>query len=188
LARSEQDARVRVGREQVRRLRELTRRINELERELDAMVRAKNPALLELPGCAALTAAKLIAQTAGAERFASDAKFARLVGVAPIPASSGNTQRHRLDLGGNRQLNSALHRIAHTQARCHEPARVYLARKRGEGKGKKEALRCLKRQLARTVLRTLRAPTEGSTSLSLSIEKEMQRANVSGQRVAAALT
>jgi transposase len=71
----------------------------------------------ELEGCGALTAAKLIAETAGAERLSSDSKFARLAGVAPIPASSGNRVRHRLDRGGNRQLNCALHRIAVTQAR-----------------------------------------------------------------------
>ena len=116
------------------------------------LVKAQAPQLLELQGCGALTAAKLIAETAGAKRFASDAKFARLAGVAPIPASSGKRIRHRLDRGGNRQLNCALHRIAVTQGRVHPPAREFLAKKQAEGKTRIEALRCLKRHLARTIL------------------------------------
>lgn len=115
------------------------------------MVKEQAPQLLELEGCGSLTAAKLIAETAGAKRLASDAKFARLAGVAPIPASSGNRVRHRLDRGGNRQLNCALHRIAVTQGRVHAPAREFLARKQAEGKSRMEALRCLKRHLARRV-------------------------------------
>ena len=81
---------------------------------------------------------------------------ARHAGVAPLEASSGKHQRHRLDRGGNRQLNCALHRIAITQARMHPPARAYLKRKQAEGKSRREALRCLKRQLARTVHTTLK--------------------------------
>lgn len=151
LGRAQQSARVRVARDQLRQIRERTRRVRELERELRLLVRAKAPQLLALPGCGPLTAAKLVAETAGAKRFASDAKLARLAGVAPIPVSSGRSQRHRLDRGGNRQLNCALHRIAVTQGRIHPPARHYLARKEAEGKGRMEALRCLKRQLARVV-------------------------------------
>jgi len=155
LARAEQGARVRVSRELVRAIRERTKRASGLEREIGAMVRAQAPQLLELPGCGALTAAKLIAETAGAARFASDAKLARLAGIAPIPASSGNRTRLRLDRGGNRQLNCAVHRIAVTQSRVHPPAKDYLARKRAEGKSTREALRCLKRHLIRRVWRLL---------------------------------
>jgi transposase len=155
LSRAEQSARVRVSRELVRAIRDRTRRAQELEREIGAMVREQAPQLLELPGCGTLTAAKLLAETAGAARFASDAKLARLAGVAPIPASSGNRTRLRLDRGGNRQLNCALHRIAVTQGRVHPPAREFLARKRAEGKSNREALRCLKRHLARRVWRLL---------------------------------
>jgi transposase len=155
LARAEQGARVRVSRELVRAIRERSKRATELEREIGAMVRAQAPQLLELPGCGPLTAAKLIAETAGAARFSSDAKLARLAGVAPIPASSGNRTRLRLDRGGNRQLNCAVHRIAVTQSRIHPPAREFLARKRGEGKSNREALRCLKRHLIRRIWRLL---------------------------------
>jgi transposase len=160
LARAEQTTRVAICREQVRRLRELTRRARELERELRELIKATKPELLALVGCGTLTAAKLIAETAGAERFASEGKLARIAGIAPIPASSGTKHRHRLDRGGNRQLNCAIHRIAVTQGRCHEPARLYLLRKQAEGKQRKEALRCLKRQLVRTILRTLRTREE----------------------------
>jgi transposase len=155
LARADQSARVRVSRELVRAIRERTKRAAEHEREIGALVRAQAPALLDLPGCGVLTAAKLLAETAGAARFASDAKLARLAGVAPIPASSGKRVRHRLDRGGNRQLNCALHRIAVTQGRIHPPARDYLARKQAEGKSRIEAIRCLKRYLARRVWRLL---------------------------------
>ena len=91
------------------------------------------------------------------ERFDTDAQLARHAGVAPLEASSGKDQRHRLDRGGNRQLNCALHRIAITQARVHPPARAYLERKQAEGKSRRKAIRCLKRQLARTVYNTLKA-------------------------------
>lgn len=155
LSRAEHGARVRVSRELLRAIRDRTKRAAELEREITAMVEDQAPQLLELEGCGSLTAAKLIAETAGAKRLASDAKFARLAGVAPIPASSGKRVRHRLDRSGNRQLNCALHRIAVTQGRIHAPAREFLARKQAEGKSRMEALRCLKRHLARRVWRLL---------------------------------
>jgi transposase len=168
LARTEQSVRVRVCRDLVRSIRERSRRAAELEREINALVRAKAPELLAVPGCGALTGARLLAETAGVERFDSDAKLARLAGVAPIPASSGNRNRHRLDRGGNRRLNCALHRIAVTQGRVHEPARDFLARKQAEGKSRIEALRCLKRHLARAVWQALRASRDRESLNSLS--------------------
>jgi transposase len=120
-------------------------------------VRARAPELLAICGCGVLTSAKLVSEVAGVERFASAAKLAMHAGVAPIPASSGIRQRHRLNRHGNRQLNCALHRIAVTQGRLHEPARAFLARKEAEGKSRREALRCLKRHLANVVFRRLRA-------------------------------
>jgi transposase len=155
LSRAPQGARVRVARELLRSIRSQVRRAGELEHEIAALVKAKAPGLLALPGCESLSAAKILAETAGAERFASDAKLARLAGIAPIPASSGRRDRHRLERGGNRQLNCALHRIAVTQGRVHPPARAYLARKQAEGKSRMEALRCLKRHLARRVWQLL---------------------------------
>ena len=183
LSRAEQGARVRIARELVRSIRERTRRASELEREIAAMVRTQAPQLLELPGCGSLTAAKLLAETAGAERFASDAKFARLAGVAPIPASSGKRVRHRLDRGGNRQLNCALHRIAVTQGRIYPPAREFLERKQAEGKSRMEALRCLKRHLARRVWRLL---IDSEIDLSMSNPVNPQRGSLTPQIAAVA--
>ena len=151
LAGDAQGAQVAICRELVRRCGELTRRANELERELERLVSEQAAPLLELRGCAALTAAKLLAEAANVGRFQDDAGFAMHGGVGPLDASSGQQRRHRLNRFGNRQLNCALHRIAVTQGRSHEPARSYLARKQAEGKSRREALRCLKRHLARTV-------------------------------------
>jgi transposase len=169
LQRSSQDADVRVMRHQVRRLRELVRETRSLERELRLLVRGLQPALLDIYGVNALTAAKLIAEIAGIERFASPAKLARLAGVAPIPASSGARQRMRLHRGGNRQLNSAFHRIAVTQIRDYPPAKAYFSRKLAEGKSKREALRCLKRHLVRTVYMTMTAPLRDEPASELAL-------------------
>lgn len=156
LARRGQTAQVRISRELVNRCRSLGRAIKELDCELQTETTLLAPRLLELPGCAALTAAKLLCEIGPIQRFHSDAQLARHAGVAPLDASSGKHQRHRLDRGGNRQLNCALHRIAVTQGRVHPPAKTYLERKQAEGKSRREALRCLKRQLARTVYTTLK--------------------------------
>lgn len=156
LGRRPRGVQVRLARDLVSRCRSLTRIIVELDRELESLSAQMAPALLELPGCGGLTAAKLLAEIGPIERFQTDAQLARHGGVAPLEASSGRTKRHRLDRGGNRQLNCALHRIAITQGRVHPPARAYLERKQAEGKSRREALRCLKRQLARTVFNTLK--------------------------------
>jgi transposase len=157
LARQEQTVQVRIARELVARCRSLTRSIRELEQELALLIARTAPSLLELPGCGVLSAAKLVSEIGPIERFRTDAQLARHGGVAPLEASSGRSQRHRLDRGGNRQLNCALHRIAVTQARMHPPARAYLERKQSEGKSRREAIRCLKRHLARVVFNTLSA-------------------------------
>ena len=158
LARSEQTTRVRVARDELRRLRELTQAINRLEREITELVMRIAPQLLTEPGFGPLITAKLVGEIAGAHRFASAAKLARAAGVAPIPASSGNTRRQRLDQGGNRQINAALHRVIVTRARCHPETRDYIARRQAEGKTTREAIRCLKRYLARHVWRLLQPP------------------------------
>ena len=157
LRRQPTEMQVRLARELVSSCRSLNRTIAELDQELERRAAEIAPALLELPGCAGVTAAKLLAEIGPIDRFRSDAQLARHSGVAPLEASSGRTQRHRLDRGGNRQLNAALYRIAITQARYHAPARDYLERKRSEGKSRREALRCLKRLLIRAVYQTLKA-------------------------------
>ena len=159
LARREQDARTRIARDELRRIRELTRSTKALEKEIALLVAQICPQLLDEVGCGPLTAAKLVGEIAGIDRFASDAKLARAAGVAPIPASSGRTDRQRLDRGGNRQLNCALHRLAVTKGRWDPESTAYLARKQAEGKTRMEALRCLKRHLARRVYQLLNQPT-----------------------------
>jgi transposase len=114
---------------ELRRVRELSQTIKALEREIAALVATIAPQLLCEPGFGPLTAAKLVGEIAGAQRFATSAKLARAAGVAPIPASSGNTQRQRLDQGGNRQINAALHRVIVTRARCHPATQDYIARR-----------------------------------------------------------
>jgi transposase len=151
-------ARTRVALELVASIRVISRQADELERELRSLVVEYRPALLAERGVGTLTAATLIGRTAGAERFPTDAHFARQAGVAPVPVSSGRKDRHRLHRGGDRQLNSALHMIAITRARIDPQTRAYLERKRSEGKTKREALRCLKRHLARHVHRLLSMP------------------------------
>ena len=158
LARAEQTMRVRIARDQLRRLRELTQTINALEAEISELVGAIAPQLVDQPGLGALTAAKLVGEIAGAQRFATDAKLARAAGLAPIPVSSGNSDRRRLDRGGNRQINAAIHRIAITLARCHPETRAYLQRKRTEGKTTRDAIRCLKRHLTRRIWQLLQPP------------------------------
>jgi transposase len=161
LARAEQTMRVRIARDELRRLRELTQAIKALEAEIAGLVANVAPQLLSEPGFGPLTAAKLVGEIAGAQRFATDAKLARAAGLAPIPASSGNTNRHRLDRGGNRQINAAIHRVAITRARCHPETQDYLARRKAEGKTTREAIRCLKRHLARRIWHLLQAPHPG---------------------------
>lgn len=158
LARAEQTARVRVARDELRQIRERTRRVRELEREIAALVQGHAPQLLDEVGCGPLTAAKLIGELAGADRFATDAKLARAAGVAPVPVSSGRTDRHRLDRGGNRQLNLALHRFAVNKAKYDRQTAAYLERKQAEGRTRLDALRCLKRHPARRVHRLLTQP------------------------------
>ncbi len=147
-------------------IRTLTGRINALEKEIAGLVGAQAPQLLALPGCGPLTAAKLVGETANPARFRSEACFAMHAGVAPIPASSGTTHRHRLARGGNRQLNAALHRVAVTQIRLDGLGRAYYQRRRAQGDTTMEALRALKRRLARIVFNLLR-PTDQLATAAL---------------------
>jgi transposase len=158
LARAEQTMRVRIARDELRRVRELTHTINALETEIADLVAQVAPELVAERGCGPLTAAKLVGEIAGADRFATDAKLARAAGIAPIPASSGRTDRHRLDRCGNRQINAAIHRMAVTRARCDPQTQDYIARKKAEGKTNRDAIRCLKRHLTRRIWQLLRAP------------------------------
>ncbi|MBB3753722.1 transposase [Mycolicibacterium sp. BK634] len=132
--------------------------IDALACRIGGLVRGVAPSLLALKGCGELTAAKIVAETAGVHRFKSEAAFARLAGVAPIPHWSGDANvRLRPARRGNRQLNSALHRIAVTQIRWDGPGKVYFERRLHDGDTRSQALRSLKRRLARVVFNRLRA-------------------------------
>jgi transposase len=150
-----ESVRRRIALHQVGRCRELTKEIRSLEREIKVLARELVPELLDLAGCSAIGAGSLVGQTAGASRFSSEATFAMHDGTAPLPVSSGKSERHRLNRTGNRQLNSAIHMIAVTQARMHPPAIAFMARKKAQGMSNREALRCLKRHISRTVYKTM---------------------------------
>lgn len=144
---------------------ELTGRIKALEKRICSLVREVAPTLVAMPGCAELTAAKIVGEVAGIARFKSEAAFARHTGVAPVPVWSGNTAgRFRLTRSGNRQLNAALHRIAITQARLEGLGKVYYEKRLDGGDSKPEALRCLKRRLARIVFNNLRTDHQKQTT------------------------
>jgi transposase len=155
IARPELSAR--ISRDLIVRIRELTQAINALAREIETRTKTLAPALLDLLGCGYLTAAKLVGETGGVGRFRSPAAFASHNGSAPIPVWSGNAVRHRLNRGGNRQLNAALHRIAITQLRCPGPGREYVAKRMAGGSTKLEAIRALRRRLSNEVFRRLAA-------------------------------
>jgi transposase len=144
----------RLARAIVVHVRALTAEINALEREIAERTAEAAPSLLELAGCGPLTAAKLVGETAGVQRFRSAAAFARTNGTAPVEVWSGS-ERHRLSRTGNRQLNVAIHRIAITQVRLGGEGREYFDRRRADGASKREALRTLKRQLSNEVFRRM---------------------------------
>jgi transposase len=166
LRRAPSTVQVQIARDMITRVRELTRTITQLYHQLATLVAQVAPQLLAEKGLGVLIAAKLIGEIAGIDRFTSDAQLARISGCAPIPVSSGRTDRHRLDPGGNRQLNHAFHMLALTKI-LHDPRTVdYLAKQRRNGKSNREAIRSLKRHLVRRVYHLLRDPSQVPTSIS----------------------
>jgi transposase len=141
-----------------RRVQYLTTEERQLAREIDTLVRKLAPQLLDQPGVGTILAAQVLLAWSHQGRLPNEAAFARLAGVAPIPASSGQTIRHRLDRGGDRKLNRTLHLILLTRKRSHAPTIDYIERRTSEGKTRREATRCLKRYLARNLYRLLENP------------------------------
>jgi transposase len=139
------------------RISALNSDIKALERQISTRVAELAPSLLAVTGVAQLTAAKIVAETAGADRFRSKDADARHNGTAPLPVWSGNRARHRLSRAGNRQLNCALHQIAVTQKRCHPTVQAYLQRRTAAGDTPAEVLRALKRRMSDIVYRMLLA-------------------------------
>ena len=142
---------LRVAKAQLRRINAITKEQKELFSELTALIQAHAPQLLQQRSIGTVTAAVIIGRTAGAKRFRSEACFARHAGTAPIPASSGKTTRHRLHRGGDRQLNRAIHIIALGRVAWDPATRAYIQRRVSDGKTKREAIRCLKRHIARQI-------------------------------------
>jgi transposase len=144
-----------------RRVLALEAEANDLESQLEDLIAAHAPWLLDQPGVGPLTAAEILIAWSHPRRLRSDAAFAMLAGAAPIPASSGQTVRHRLNRSGDRQLNRALHTIILSRLAHHPETRAYAARRQAEGKTPREIKRCLKRYLARRLFRLLEhhAPT-----------------------------
>lgn len=138
-----------------RRVLQLTAEERELAREIKTLTQTLAPQLLDQPGVGPLLAAQVVLSWSHHGRVVSEAAFARLAGVAPIPASSGQTIRYRLDRSGDRRLNRALHQILLTRRRTHPPTISYIERRIREGKTRREATRCLKRYLARGLYRLL---------------------------------
>jgi transposase len=139
------------------RAQSLTREEQELEREIYTLVSRLAPQLLAEPGVGPISAAQLVISWSHPGRVRNEAAFARLAGAAPIPASSGQTVRHRLDRGGDRKLNRALQTIVLTRRRQHQATIAYIERRRSEGKTSRDSVRCLKRYLARHLYHILEA-------------------------------
>jgi transposase len=155
LARLAPSPQLRVAKAILARINHITHEEHDLLEELTTLISAHSPQLLAEHGVGTVTAAIIIGHTAGAQRFRSEAAFARHAGTAPIPASSGNKTRYRLDRGGDRQLNRALHIIAIANSSTDPRTRAYLDRKTQQGKTRREAIRCLKRHLARHIYHLL---------------------------------
>jgi transposase len=140
------------------RIQQLTAEERRLAHEIEKLAHTLAPQLLDQPGVGPLSAAQVVLSWSHQGRLTSEAAFARLAGVAPIPACSGQTIRYRLDRGGDRKLNRALHQILVTRRRIHTPTIAYIQRRIHEGKTPREANRCLKRYLARNLYRLLEHP------------------------------
>jgi transposase len=147
-----------------RRWLALRHEIEEHDRALETLVSTAAPDLITAPGIATATAAEMLLLVGdNPERIRSEGALAKLCGACPIPASSGRTSRHRLNRGGNRQANAALHRIVVTRMRLHQPTKDYVARRTKDGKTTKEIMRCLKRYVAREIFGVLCKPSQAAT-------------------------
>jgi transposase len=167
LRQAETTVQVQIARDMIARIRELTTTITQLYEQLADLVTQVAPHLLAEQGLGVLIAAKLIGEIAGIDRFTSDAQLARVSGCAPIPVSSGRTDRHRLDPGGNRQLNHAFHMLALTKIMLDPQTAAYLAKQRANGKTNREAIRSLKRHLVRRIYHLLHDPNSVPITICL---------------------
>lgn len=150
LLRGIHSVRATLMRDRVAEVRRIEARVRKFDVDIHKMLRASGTNLMQICGVGPVVAATILGEVGDVLRFRSKAAFAMFCGVAPIPASSGKTSRHRLNRGGNRDLNRALYHVAIVQSRSGR-GRDYVQKKIAEGKSFKEAIRCLKRQLANAV-------------------------------------
>ena len=162
LLRGDQSVRAGLIRDRIGEIRRLSKKIADVEKQIAGKVKESGTTLTALQGIGFIIAAKVLGEVGDPARIRSKGSFAMLTGTAPIEASSGATKRHRLNLGGNRQLNYALHVMALARLRHDDDTKAYVARRKMEGKSDKEALRCLKRHLSNVVFRQLVADVESA--------------------------
>jgi transposase len=155
LLRGDRSIRAGLIRDRIAEIRRLDDKVAAVEKQIAARVRDSGTSLTRLRGIGFIVAAKILGEVGDTSRLRSKGSFAMLTGTAPIEASSGKTKRHRLNRGGNRQLNYALHMMALARRRGDADTKTYMARLRMEGKSDKEAMRCLKRQLSNLVFKRL---------------------------------
>ncbi|MDO5758047.1 MAG: transposase [Rhodobacterales bacterium] len=137
-----------------RRWLSLHEEVQQLDQHLESLVRDRAPERMNAHGISTMTVADMLILVGdNPERIKSEAALAKLCGVCPIPASSGKTNRMRLNRGGNRQANAALHRVAIVRMRDHQPTRACVAKRTADGKGKREIIRCQKRYIVREIYR-----------------------------------
>lgn len=153
LLRADRSVRADLIRDRIGEIRRLSKRIADVEKQIAGKVKESGTTLTTLQGIGFVLAAKILGEVGDPARIRSKGAFAMLTGTAPIEASSGATRRHRLNRGGNRQLNYALHMMARARLRHDDDTKTYVARRQTEGKSDKEAVRCLKRHLSNVVFR-----------------------------------
>jgi transposase len=162
---------VRALRSTAQRVQVLAAEASDLEGEIGRLVRAVAPWLLELPGMGPISAGQVLVSWSHAGRLRSEAAFAALAGASPIPASSGQVTRHRLNRGGDRQLNRALHTVAVVRLRDDPATRAYAARRRADGKSQREIRRCVKRAIARRLFKLLQRYDHSQAESSRSCDR-----------------
>jgi transposase len=149
------EVRAGIARRRVARLPRLDEEVIEMTADITQALEVLSTSLTNIHGVGPITAARILGEVGDIRRFPTKHHFAAGNGTAPIPIASGRSDRHRLNRGGNRRLNRAIHVIARTQAAWYPEAKTYVEKKRAEGKTRAEAMRCLKRRLSDVVYRTL---------------------------------
>jgi transposase len=161
LLRGDRSVRADLIRDCISEIRRLSKKIADVEKQLAGKVKESGTNLTALQGISFVLTAKILGEVGDPARMRSKGAFAMLTGTAPLEASSGAAKRHRLNRGGNRQLNYALHMMARARLRHDDDTKAYVARRRLEGKSDKEATRCLKRHLSNVVFRQLVVDLKG---------------------------